>query len=111
MLVVASVHEYVGKMGTSDTIPLCGHPAWDRRRYTGIRSHGWGFLSRQPSLSKRVLCFVKRLTSCHVIFQLGYMIYDMSTFYMSFERKKIVSGFIKRLPRVYLLFNYTTIMP
>src|ERR1044072_9141021 len=99
-------------MGTSDTIPLCGHPAWDRRRYTGIRSYGLGFLSRQPSLFKRVLCFVKRLTFCHVIFQLGYMIYDMSTFYMSFERKKnLYQVLFKRLPRVYLLFNYTTIMP
>ena len=48
-LSLESVHMYVGKKGTSDTMPLCGHPAWDRRRYTEIRSHGLGFLSRQPS--------------------------------------------------------------
>src|ERR1044072_8392757 len=85
----------LGKRVTSDTMPLCGHPAWDRRRYTGLRCHGWGFLLRQPSLFKRVLCFVKRLTSCHVIFQLGYMIYAMSTFYMSFERKNCTRFYLR----------------
>src|ERR1044072_9096279 len=61
---------------------------------------------------KRVLCFVKRLTSCHVIFQLGYMIYDMSTFYMSFERKKNCTRFyLKDFRALFIVYlhNYNAL--
>src|ERR1044072_690539 len=61
---------------------------------------------------KRVLCFVKWLTSCHVIFQLGYMIYDMTTFTCPLKEKKLYQVLFKRLPRVYLLFflhNYNAL--
>ena len=38
-----SVLDLLGRIGRRH-MPLRGHSAWDRRRYTRLRSHGLGFL-------------------------------------------------------------------
>ena len=91
---------------------LCGHPAWDHTKYTGQRSHEMGFLSEATWFLKTSLVFRKNvdLLSCNI--STGYMLYVMSNLDLLFKnKKKFTSCFTKRLPRVYLLFINTTIMP
>ena len=43
-LSLASVLEFVGERAGRMHMPLCGHLAWDCRRYTRLNSQGLSFL-------------------------------------------------------------------